>query len=186
AFPIKNFQLRCLHHECASSLGTGVYPPQYSPLTVATAPPPEYITEDQQRTMPCNSLWDGRLRGWLSAAEGPWPGGKPQPPGRLPAQKEPPRCFLPKNRESNSSSPAPISALHSCPIGGLPCSALASSSSSACSPLLLCVSHSSPNPRRPQAVISTTAVRSTFATTRSPRKPTKLPTASPGLPAVRP
>src|SRR5260221_8080629 len=48
AFPIKNLQLSCLRHECKSSLGTRIYA-GYSPLTVATAPHSENVTEDQQR-----------------------------------------------------------------------------------------------------------------------------------------
>src|ERR1700722_8202149 len=152
-------------------------PTQYSPLTVSTAPPPEYITEDQRRTMP--AIFISRPPPRLSGLAKPGrPRNQPAKPG-LP----PPESFLPKNRHSNSASPTPISALHFSTIGGLPCSALVSSSAFLFWPRLpLSVSHSNPSRPPPQAVTLTTAVRSTSATIRSPLRPTKFPMASRGRP----
>src|SRR5271154_558728 len=60
-FTIKNFQLRCFRHECVSS-----------PLTVATPPSSEYITEDQHQPgkSRCSS-GDGRLGRPAWAKPGP-------------------------------------------------------------------------------------------------------------------
>src|ERR1700676_748820 len=120
-------------------------PPQYSPLTVATPPPPEYVTEDQHQTMPTMLTWRQPTREpALSAAEGsgrcearPSTEKKARQQGLSPPDPSYPkirsRILFPCARFSDTLFPD---------IKGVPCIALASSSlSSFCPALLPSVSH---------------------------------------------